>query len=210
MSISVSTLVTRCKQRADMEHSTFISDSEILTYINSSYQELYDILVSSFQDYYVSNASLIITSGNTFALPSDFYKMLGLDYDIGGTYYQLRRYNFNERNQNTNYRTGKQYRIQGNNVNIEPSGEAIGTYKLYYIPAANILTSASSTIDNCNGWEEYIVLDTAIKMKEKEESDVGALMGAKQAMLKRIENMSKERDTDTATITDIYTTNYEY
>ena len=47
------------RQRADQENSQFISDSELNSYINQSYFELYDILVQSYgDDYYVANPVL--------------------------------------------------------------------------------------------------------------------------------------------------------
>jgi len=53
-SITLSQLRTRCKQQADMENSTFISDTELNNYINESIEELRDILIKNFgEDYYV-------------------------------------------------------------------------------------------------------------------------------------------------------------
>ena len=96
---SLSKLIERVRQRADMEGSTFVTDNEITTYINVAMAELHDILVTRFEDYYVSSSSPIsLPSGNPATLPEDFYKVLGVDIDVGGTVYRMKRFSFQERN----------------------------------------------------------------------------------------------------------------
>ena len=48
--------------------------------------------------------------------------------------------------------------------------------------------------DGISGWEEYVIIDAAIKMLVKEESDTSALNAAKQAMLIRIKAAAAGRD----------------
>ena len=92
-------LRTLCRERADMENSNFISDSELNSYINSSCAELYDLIVGQHDDYYVTSATLTISSGNTVSLPSDFYKLRGLDYRVdANNYLTVKRFNFASRN----------------------------------------------------------------------------------------------------------------
>lgn len=54
--------------------------------------------------------------------------------------------------------------------------------------------SYTQTMDWINGWEEYIVVDAAIKMLGKEESDVTVLGGRKAALLGRIQSIAENRD----------------
>lgn len=51
-----------------------------------------------------------------------------------------------------------------------------------------------SVIDGINGWEEWAILDLAIKMLEKEERDTSALLGQKSACELRIMALAGERD----------------
>jgi len=187
-----------------MENSVFISDSELTGYINSSYAELYDILVSKFEDYYSSTASFSITTGNTYALPTDFYKLRGVDFAIdANNWISLTKFNFNEHNRLNDNRSFRRYdkrsikyRITGDTLYIEPSDNAIGTYLLWYIPVYTPLVGLSATVNGMNGWEEYIVVDAAIKMLLKEESSTTALEREKQALLTRIANAASNRDPD--------------
>src|SRR5260370_9159991 len=76
------------RRYADMENSSFVSDAELTIYAQTSHQELYDILLTTYgPDYFVANPFLITTDGvaDTFALPADFYKLLGVDLQVSGT-----------------------------------------------------------------------------------------------------------------------------
>lgn len=52
----------------------------------------------------------------------------------------------------------------------------------------------AKTIDGIAGWEEYVIIDAAIKAQIKQESDIQPLLLQKQAMKERIEAMAEGRD----------------
>jgi hypothetical protein len=54
--------------------------------------------------------------------------------------------------------------------------------------------SDATTIDGVSGWEEYVVVDAALKAMGKEESDVSVLLAQKSAMVKRLQDMAENRD----------------
>jgi len=214
MAETLSSLRTRVRARADMKNSNFVEDDELNQYINSSYQELYDILVSSFEDYYTLAPVLFsITSGNTYALPSNFYKLRGVDASLDGSnFYTMQPFDFASRNnysQNfgvlNNGQYQNQYRIVGNNLYFTPEDGATGNYRLWYVPRATTLTLDASTLDGINGWEEYVVVDAARKCLAKEESDTSFLLAEKEALRQRITTMAARRDAGMPkSITDIH------
>lgn len=205
------------RQRCDMVNSTFITDAEFNNMINSSYAELYDILVSRFEDYYTTSTSSTVTSGNyQIAVPADFYKLRGVDRLTSGTeYYSLKGFNFSERNSYNNsavFNTFNQidirYRLVGSNIELTPQSSAPGTYRLWYIPTYTTLSSDSDTLDGVNGWEEYIIVDCCIKALEKEESNTATFERQKKELRKRIEEMASLRDINSqGTINDVYADN---
>jgi hypothetical protein len=98
-------LRTRTRERADQVNSTFISDAELTGYVNQSAYELYDLLVSKYGDNYWASSSNITTDGvnETYALPADFYKLLGVDLQTSGTtsgWLTLKSFTMAERNRN--------------------------------------------------------------------------------------------------------------
>jgi len=207
--VTLADLKTRSREAADMVGSTFIEDPELTRYINASAQELYDLLIASYtQEYYLTESDITIVSGtDLYDLPADFYKLLGVDLVLSsggaGEAVTLQPYMFSERNKylnsyvssfSNNGAVRAKYRLQNNQIKMIP--EPSGGFKLtvHYIPSMTKFVSDVDTFDGVNGWEEYIIIDTAIKMLRKEESDITALTFEKNDMLKRIESMAKDRD----------------
>jgi len=197
-----SDLRTRARRRADMENSTFVSDAEIQDYLNSSISELHDFMVKSYEDYFVSEQvySVPIATGGA-NLPDDFYKALGVDYNSGGITSTLRAYSFSERNvYNTPYAVidrlaEPMYKVEGNKIKLIPSNSQSGSITLYYVPQATQFSSTVTEIENViPGYEEYVVVATAIRMLMKEESDVSALERERQQLASRIIRAISPRD----------------
>ena len=65
------------------------------------------------------------------------------------------------------------------------------------------LSADSDTSDGIGGWLEYVVVDCAIKAKEKLDRDPSVLLLQKAALVKRIQQESANRDEgEPARITD--------
>jgi hypothetical protein len=185
-----------------MENSTFVTDAEIQDYLNSSISELHDYMVKSYEDYFVSeqtyNAPLATGGAN---LPDDFYKALGVDYESGGITSTLKAYSFTERNvYNTPYAVidrlaEPMYKIEGTKIKLIPGNSQSGTITLHYVPLATQFSSTVTEIENViPGYEEYVVVATAIRMLMKEESDVSALERERQQLASRIIRAISPRD----------------
>jgi hypothetical protein len=201
-------LRTAVRERADQVNSTFISDSELTSYIQQSSFELYDVLVQKYGDaYFVKNPPATITTDGTnevFALPTDLYKLLGVDLQTSGApngWLTLRPFNMAERNRYWRPNaapivgfTSLRYRLAGSNLWLTPLPAASQTLRVWYVPRLTTYTGDSDTLDGISGWTEYVIVDAAIKCMVKEESDPSALMAQKAALLKRIEEAAGNRD----------------
>jgi len=220
MSVTLLQLKERSRQRADMTTSDFIEDDELRGYINASIAELYDLMVSAYgSDYFLSNSTFTTVSGTLdYALPADFYKLMGVDVNINGNdWFSVRPFNFNERNRNQDVSWGLltgptiRYRVMGNNLKFSPAPDSNYTTRVWYIPKATLLVADVDVFDDLNQWSEYVVCDAAIKMMQKEESDVSVLMAQKAELKRRIEVMAESRDAgQPASVSDIYAENNEY
>lgn len=216
MAITLLQIKTQARQRANMEQSQFVTDAELVTYINSSIAELHDLLVATYgPDYYIESHSFATVSDTQdYALPADFYKLKGVDILISGDdYFSLRPFNFNERNRNQEVSDilgapSLRYRLVGSNIRFSPTPSAAHTVKLWYVPTATALAVDGDTYADVNGYVEYVITDVAIKMLQKEESDVSVLSAQKMDLRKRIENMAQNRDAEQPeSISDIYAEN---
>lgn len=141
--ISLASLRTSVRQRADMENSEFVTDTELNAYINNSYKELYDIVTSKFEDYYSKQQSFTLSGSNVQALPSDFYKLRGIDMLLGGidNFLVLKRWVFGERGKAVrqtslayNGMLQPEYKIMGGNIYMLPESFTYGDYRHWYIP----------------------------------------------------------------------------
>ena len=229
-SITESSLVSRVRQRADMESSNFVSDIEVQTYINGSITELHDLLIQVYgQDYYVSSNTFTTTAGtDTYALSTsagaDFYKLRGMDAKLNGSdFFTLSPFNFNERNirqegslSNVLGIANLRYRLVGSNIIFTPTPDANTEIRVWFVPTAQQFSSSTpatstTTYDDFNGYAEYVVIDAAIKCLQKEESDVSVLLGQKAAMKRRIEEAANNRDAGhPLTVSDVYLENNEF
>lgn len=220
MSITLAEIKTQVRHRADMINSLFVTDPELLTYINASIAELHDLLIGAYDgDYFILNHSFsTVAATETYALPAAFYKLRGVDLRQGSNEWTtLRPFNFNERNANSDASTYAvtgnyfRYRIAGSNLLFSPPPSGIYDVKIWYTPIATKLVDDADVLNDVNQFVEYVVVDAAIKCLNKEESDVSVLMVTKGDLRKRIENMAQNRDSgQPESISDIYAENLDY
>jgi hypothetical protein len=190
-------LRTEVRNRGDFQ-SVRHTDAELTRSINESIAELYDLLVSSNKDYYLDSKDYSVVAGtDTYALPTDFYKVVGVDVQDSSRWRLMRRFNWSERNQLQESAATKwntRYRVMGSNLRLRPSPSWTGTIRFWYIPAPAELVNDGDTFDGIAGWEEYVITDCVIKGRVKDEDDVRDLLIAKEKLEKRIKHESHERD----------------
>lgn len=200
------------RRRSDMEKSNFVGDGELTSYINHSIAELYDILCEAYgSEYYVQSEEGSTTADeDSYDLPDDFYELKGVDLKINaGEWTTIKRFNFNERNRAQNNGSWDgisqiRYRIIGGQIKFSPIPDAATEYRIWYVPLPTQLAADDDTLDDLNAYSEYVIVDAAIKMLQKEESDVSVLMMQKQQLEKRIRDKSQNRDAAVAsTISDV-------
>jgi hypothetical protein len=217
MSITLANLRTQARYRANMENSLFITDAELNGYINSSIAELHDLMIGAYDsEYSVTYSDTTTTTTTDYSLPATFYKLKGVDYGTTNDFYALKPFNFNERNKDkalSFHSLGEpniRYRIVGSQLKLSAAPDAGKTLRIWYVPVATVLSADADTLDDLNQYYEYVVVDAAIKMLHKEESDVTILAAYKMDLRKRIETMAQNRDASASpSITDIYNDRFE-
>lgn len=220
--VTLAELKERSREAADQENSTFISDSELTNYINTSAKRLYDLLISAYgQEYYYADEIINLTSStDEYDLPSDFYKLLGVDLILSANpthnsqAITLEPFNLQERNRykNSYMYTGAldgavraRYRLRGGKISLIPSSTGANTIRVIYVPTLTNMALDKDTFDGVNGWEEFIVLETAIKMMRKEESDTRDLRADLAVIREDLLEMAADRDIgQPMTVSDVY------
>lgn len=208
--VTVSDLITRVRQRADMQNSDFVSDTEIIGYIDVAKKELDDSLVAAYgQDYFATSTtfSATVNTDGVYSLSTitsgTFYKLIGVDIDGGSSgWLDMNPFTFKERN---NYKTqGVQpqwmttstyrYRVVGDNFYVRPVPVSPLSMRLWWTPQTVAITQSTQTFSDVNGWSEYIVIRSAISCKDKEESDTSVLERDLARIQMRIDGMKTNRD----------------
>lgn len=88
-------------------------------------------------------------------------------------------------------------------VRVWPVPDKAYTITTWYIPQPVDLTTGGSLVGGLNGWEDYVVVDAAIKCLQKEESDTSALEMRKQRLIDRISTLASVKNQgDTEYIAD--------
>jgi hypothetical protein len=213
---TLTNLIADTRQRAGMESSQFVTDAEVTEYLNQSIAELYDlVLAARGEEYYSASGSFSTSPGiQTYSLPASFMQLLGVDVTLGGVTFTITPYNFAARNAFNQWRAwtamawgpgqAVYYRLQASNISFIPTPTGVYTVNLWYVPCATRLSGPGDTFDGFNGWEEYVVVDAAMKCLEKEESDVSQLAARKMSLTARIQGMAGNRDAgNPETVSDV-------
>jgi hypothetical protein len=222
-SLSLGQLRLMAQQRADRVNSQFVTIPEWNTYLNQSAFELYDLLVTLYEDQYTAPPTLFQTDGLTFQYPlpdgartyltqagltftpPPFYKLLGVDLGLDlstNAWITLRKFDFIARNRYvfpniTSTFLGVfnlRYRLFGNTLYFIPTPSAGQFVRLWYVPRMAQLLKDTDQLDGVSGWTEYVIIDAAIKALQKEESDVSVLLAQKQMIIDRINSSAMNRD----------------
>lgn len=119
--LCLSQIRLKAMQRADRVNSNFVTKSEWDSYINQSMFELYDLLITLYEDQYVASPIQFVSDGVTFlyplpngsntflnalnlsqtVTPPPFYKLLGVDLalqNVNNGYVTINKFNFIDRN----------------------------------------------------------------------------------------------------------------
>lgn len=222
--VTLTNLVARVRERADMVGSSFVADSAngLYAWINEANQKLHGKLVEALGEEYVSSTSALTLVPGTadYAVPSGFFKLYGIDLLIGGEYESLEPYMRAERNdyrnanravfQHNGY-TLPRYALVGSNIRLYPVPNAALTGSILYAPEATVLTAGGDTVNYPNGWERFIVLDAAIQCLAKEESSIRDLVNERATVIAEIDAAKEQRNlANPKRVRDVTDYSYEY
>lgn len=191
-----SQLRTRALRYADHENDTFGATAELDEMIDVAYARLWELLVEARLGYFASTTSSETTMSGTsatIALAADFGYLLAVEYKLDGEHFlnvpRIQEREVADHTVSADLAYG--YKLDGANITLVPRPANGKVYRYRYIAAPAKLAADTTTVDGISGWEDYIPLDVALKIKIKEEADVRPLMALRQEILDRIE---KARD----------------
>lgn len=192
-------LRTAVRATADMVNGTFVTDSQILWWVNQSLNDLWEIITTAEPDRYVTESTINAVAGTkAYALPADFYKLRYVDLVSGSERITCHEFMTTEKNQ-YQYPLGlprpPRYNLIGANITFEPD-PGTATYKLGYIALFTEMTVDGSTFDGIAGYEDFVVYDVAARCCDKEEAtEQAAMFRAERGRIEqRIRQNAQDRD----------------
>ncbi len=186
-----------------MENSTLVSDLELNDYINESITEWRDLIIEhQGPEIFLTSATVTTASGTvSYALPATFYELIKVVVNLGGPdKTQLEPYGIDDHDIATSgsgwswSSSVPRYRIIGDLIYFAPIPNAVRTVTLWFVPTFARLSADADTLDGFNGWEEWVVLDAAIKCLNKEESDASYFIAQREKVEQRIARHAARRD----------------
>ena len=217
-SIAVSELQTICRDRTDNQNSSFITDDELLRYINTSYKELYNKLLKANSTYFMTETTInLVANQSAYTLPADFYKVQGVDI-ISTTTEKItaKPYSFENRNRQNYIRNQTSqfywYIIQGDEIRFIPTPQLATSATLFYIPVTPTITAGTDTITSVNGGYQFLIADVCRRIAIKaEDSNVNEFVLEKREAIQDImDNFATRDEGMPETVTDAYSLNDRY
>jgi hypothetical protein len=189
------------RDRADIENSQHITDAQITRYINQSGAALYAMLVEHCEDEFVEVASGAMgapaSNTTTITLSGGAYRLLSVSAVINGQDTPLERWSWQDHPRLVSAGSSGPpyfYRWIEDAVLIVPGMPAGTIATVYVVPPYVDLVADGDLYDGRSGWEEWVVLDSAIKCMSKEETDPSVLIAERTRCEERIKSQMKARD----------------
>jgi hypothetical protein len=172
---ALSTIRLQAMQRADRVNSNFVTMPEWNLYINKAMYELYDMLVTTYEDYFLATPVQFSVNGSQFLypvpdgtltfqnaltlqqfIPPALYKLYGVDLALqtaNNAYVTINRFNFIDRNRFVFPNTAStiygvfnmQYRLMGSNIEFIPTPSAGQVIRIWYVPRLTTLLQDTDT-----------------------------------------------------------------
>lgn len=230
--VSLGALRLAAQWRSDRVNSKFVTLPEWNFFLSQAAYELYDILITTYDDYSIADPIQFQTDGSTSAYPlpngvltftgptgntfvaAPFYKLLGVDLGLQTAqngWVTVKKFNFIDRNKYVYANTAStlygvynlSYRVMGGYINFIPIPSANQPLRLWYVPRLPVLLKDTDVLDGISGWSQYVIVRAAKYALDKEEADTSKLDAELLFLKTRIEEAASNRDAGQAdTISD--------
>jgi len=199
-------LETQARRRADMENSTFVSSSEVFDAINKSAEKLLEKIASLSEDLLIKKSTITTVAGTAeYELAADVLKLHKVALRVNDADVPLNR-------RATDFVDSVQTQTWGNafvpsyrpriatgtggalvwKLDFNPVPSGVYTVPYEYIWGWTAIASSGSKVEL--PFPEYIVLDVAIALLQKEKSSTSELIQEREILEKRIEQWLEPKD----------------
>lgn len=209
-------LRTAVRRKLDRVNAATPSDAELTEWVNESAAELWDLLVTRYEDQLTAYGTTDSAQSSVFSVlnlatlfgvvgPTRLFKLRSLQYSIDGEWREIPTIPMQEW---WKYETARGtaspvgYTLVGNSVHVLPSSTASQRYRLFFVPCYEDMDddsdelfaiSVNYTFEVPNNWHEYVVVDSVIKARGKFQQDASLEMARKAELRQRIISAATNR-----------------
>ncbi len=226
--VLISDMVAQVRFNSDMVNTQFVTDNEIISYLDKAYRDMYIRIVEQNSGYFQTKVTMAIVPGqDTYALPADLYKLCGIDLNLDTqNTITITNINFNERNMLKSVYSsiclsrGWRYLISGENIIFSPAPDVSAGFNVWYIPDPAPIVPPTSLVPaptvtlTPSVVYDYLIVSAAIKCLQKSESDYSDMANERGIMAEQIMRACASQDdafplkvTDMAVINDQFLIN---
>jgi hypothetical protein len=192
--ITPETLRATIRFRGDYQNLRKFPDADVDAAMQAAFGEFYELVDEVHEGYWDTDATVTTTAGTGYvALPARTWRVHGVDRYDGTEPVPLTKVSRTHRNRHGS-NTGKPttYWLSSRGINLAPAPDAAYTLRVLYTPIAPVL-SASQPREWYNGWEEYVIASTLLKLDEREKMPIGERVAMLEKLEKRIRSGASGR-----------------
>lgn len=149
--------------RGDFRSSVRFPDANVNTEIQAAFAELYEAVADTNEGYWDTSATVVTVASTAFvALPSDAWRVRGIDRLDGSDYLELDQVGIADRNR-FSITPGKPcaYRLTARGADLYPTPDAVYTLRVTYTPTAPVLSASREYFNN---WDEYVTYGALLRL----------------------------------------------
>lgn len=199
LSVLVSAIISRVRQRAGLEGDTHVSDAEIQTAISSQYGEMRMLVDSAGLRYDETSATITATGASSYTLPTDHLALIRIsEVDANGRNpRRLREVQVQDEEHPLLGQTGRAecFAVIGQTIEFYPNPSS-GYFKHRYVPQPTnigaVATTTSVDLVSPDG-EEFVIEGVCCKILRKSETDTQGFILARNEARERLKDWAMAR-----------------
>lgn len=195
--MSASTLAdirSEIRFRGDYQNVRKFPDDDVNKVIQKGFQAFWQIVADVHEGYWDTQGNVTTTANVAYvALPSDCWRVQGVDRLDGGEYNELLQVGLSDRNKYGSTTSNPlAYRLTARGLDLYPTPDAAYTLRVMYTPTAPSLVE-SQPREWFNGWEEFVIEYALLKLDERERRPLGDRLKALEMMEAQVRGGAIER-----------------
>jgi hypothetical protein len=167
--MDLSTIRDRVRFLGDYSNKHKFPDVRLNVELQKSFRNMWTIVDDKHEGWWDTEGTVTTVARQQYvALPSDFWRLRGIDLLDGSEYVPLRRVNISDRNSfGSTPDQPTAYRRSSRGVELYATPDAAYTLRVIYSPKAPDL---AENLDRewFNGWEEFVIQDTLVELDRRE------------------------------------------